>query len=158
MRPLRPPEPPDEPEPAGQLADLARQLRGRYLDRAVLPGEDGIELICRALAAIDIHLEDRIERNQADGRMLDEARYAIERLGDLLPGDEESAGLDASDSQPASELTQAVNVEFLSLFQDEALESLAWDPGTSTGIQQRAAEFLLENQVTGPEQNSFPYG
>jgi len=114
-----------EPEPAGLLESLLAQLRERYVAPAQVPGDAGIELICRTLAAIDIHLEDRLERDESDGRMLAEARYAIERLAGLLPPDESTdTDSEASDSLPWSEVSQSINMEFLGLFLDEAQDEL----------------------------------
>ena len=114
-----------EAEPARLLDALAAQLRIRYLDPGQVPGEAGVELIGRALAAVDIHLEDRLERDVTDVRMIAEADYAIERLSGLLRPDEEADGdSEATDSLPWSEASQSVNLEFLNLFLDEAQDEL----------------------------------
>jgi chemosensory pili system protein ChpA (sensor histidine kinase/response regulator) len=114
-----------EAEPARLLDALAAQLRIRYLDPGLVPGEAGVELIGRALAAVDIHLEDRLERDVTDVRMIAEADYAIERLSGLLRPDEEVEGdSEATDSLPWSEASQSVNLEFLNLFLDEAQDEL----------------------------------
>jgi chemosensory pili system protein ChpA (sensor histidine kinase/response regulator) len=114
-----------EAEPARLLDALATQLRIRYLDPSQLPGEAGVELIARALAAVDIHLEDRLERDMTDVRMIAEADYAIERLSGLLrPNEEVDGDSEASDSLPWSEVSQSVNLEFLNLFLDEAQDEL----------------------------------
>jgi CheY-like chemotaxis protein len=114
-----------EAEPARLLDALLKQLHKRYLDTEQVPGEAGVELICRALAAIDIHLEDRLERDQTDGHMLAEASYAIDRLTSLLPpGEPSDDDSEMSDSQPWSEVSQTVNMEFLNLFLEEAQDEL----------------------------------
>jgi chemosensory pili system protein ChpA (sensor histidine kinase/response regulator) len=114
-----------EAEPARLLDALTAQLRIRYLDPGLVPGEAGVELIGRALAAVDIHLEDRLERDVTDVRMIAEADYAIERLSGLLRPDEEVDGdSEAADSLPWSEASQSVNLEFLNLFLDEAQDEL----------------------------------
>jgi chemosensory pili system protein ChpA (sensor histidine kinase/response regulator) len=114
-----------EREPARLLETLAAQLRTRYLEPKQLPGEAGLELLARAMAAVDIYLEDRLERDVADVRMIAEADYAIERLASLLRSDDEIEGdSEASDSLPWSEVSQSVNLEFLNLFFDEAQEEL----------------------------------
>ncbi len=114
-----------EAEPARLLDALAAQLRIRYLDPGQVPGEAGVELIGRALAAVDIHLEDRLERDVTDIRMIAEADYAIERLSGLLRPDEEVDGdSEATDSLPWSEASQSINLEFLNLFLDEAQDEL----------------------------------
>ncbi|MCG6940908.1 MAG: response regulator [Thiohalocapsa sp.] len=114
-----------EMEPARLLDGLATQLRIRYLDPGQVPGEAGVELIGRALAAVDIHLEDRLERDLTDVRMIAEADYAIERLSGLLRPDEDVDGdSEATDSLPWSEASQSVNLEFLNLFLDEAQDEL----------------------------------
>jgi len=114
-----------EAEPARLLDMLLKQLHTRYLDTGQVPGEAGVELICRVLAAIDIHLEDRLERDETDGHMLAEANYAIDRLSSLLPAgellDDDS---EASESASWSEVSQTVNMEFLNLFLEEAQDEL----------------------------------
>ncbi|NBC15006.1 MAG: hypothetical protein GVY09_17045, partial [Gammaproteobacteria bacterium] len=114
-----------ETEPARLLDALAAQLRIRYLEPSQVPGEAGVELIGRALAAVDIYLEDRLERQVTDVRMIAEADYAIERLSGLLRPDKEVDGdSEAADSLPWTEASQSVNLEFLNLFLDEAQDEL----------------------------------
>ncbi|MBK1631191.1 hypothetical protein CKO31_10660 [Thiohalocapsa halophila] len=114
-----------ETEPARLLDALAAQLRIRYLEPSQVPGEAGVELIGRALAAVDIYLEDRLEREVTDVRMIAEADYAIERLSGLLRPDKEVDGdSEAADSLPWTEASQSVNLEFLNLFLDEAQDEL----------------------------------
>lgn len=114
-----------ETEPARLLDALAAQLRIRYLEPSQVPGEAGVELIGRALAAVDIYLEDRLGRQVTDVRMIAEADYAIERLSGLLRPDKEVEGdSEAADSLPWTEASRAVNLEFLNLFLDEAQDEL----------------------------------
>lgn len=114
-----------ELEPARLLLALVEQLHSRYIGPAQVPGEAGLELIGRALAAVDIHLEDRVERDRVDPRMLGEATFAVERLTALLPAQApEEHDSETMESQPASEVSHSVNLEFLALFRDEAEEEL----------------------------------
>ncbi len=110
------------------IEDLVEQINLRYLQTRKLPGEAGLELINRALNGADVHLEDRLTRNEVDARMLAEAAHAVERLTVLLPADEDleddSDSSEGSDSLPESESSQSVNLEFLSLFLDEARDEL----------------------------------
>jgi chemosensory pili system protein ChpA (sensor histidine kinase/response regulator) len=110
------------------IADLVDQINLRYLQTRQLPGDAGLELINRALNGAEVHLEDRLTRNEIDARMLAEAAHAVERLTVLLPADEDLEvdpdSSEGSDSLPESESSQSVNLEFLTLFLDEARDEL----------------------------------
>jgi CheY-like chemotaxis protein len=114
-----------EAEPARLLDALAEQLRVRYLDPNQVPGAAGVELIARALAAVEMYLQDWLELDARDMRMIAEADYAIERLSGLLRPDQQAdVELEDTESLSWSETSQTVHLELLDLFLDEAQDEL----------------------------------
>jgi CheY-like chemotaxis protein len=128
-------------EPAALLDGLSAELRQRVDGPGASSGEVDRALMQRAIAAIEIDLEERLERVEGDPRMRALAGDALKRLSHPLPrGDGLIGDSRVADPLPLFEASQAIDIESLGLVLDQA----GGHPGTPLSESHRDTGEIAE--------------